>query len=77
MFIVDEPNKKKFVKLTDNDPRWKQTDGLAIYPRAGFSIMPECPSQIAFYLQQAIANGWIEQSVYIPEKTLMWETLQK
>lgn len=77
MFITDEPKLKKFVRITNDDPQWNQSDGLAIYPRAGFDIMPECPSHHILLLQEALRKGWIRQSVYVSEKTLMWETLQK
>lgn len=77
MFITDQPKLKKFVRITNNDPRWNQSDGLAIYPRAGWDISPECPSHHVWIIHEAVRKGWIKQSVYIPEKTLMWETLQK
>ena len=78
MFITDKPkNKKKFVRLTKKDPRWHQSDGLGVYPRAGIEFHAQCPASVVLLIQQAFQNGWLEQSVYIPEKTLMWETLQK
>lgn len=77
MFITDTPKLKKFVKITDKDPNWRQSDGLAIYPRAGIEYHTQCPSNVVFLIEQAFQNGWIQQSVYVPEKTLMWETLQK
>lgn len=76
MFITDSP-KKKFVKLTSKDPGWVQTDGLVIYPRAGVDINPQCPTNVVWLLQEAFQKGWVELSVQVPEKTLMWETLQK
>lgn len=61
--------------MTDKDPRWIQSDGLAWYERACLEVSPECPSEVVFILQNAMSKGWITQSVYVPEKTLMWETL--
>jgi len=76
MFIVNEP-KKKFVKVTEDDKAWCQTDGMVVYTRAGLEISPECPDKIVWLLHNAINKGWLKQVAYVEEKTLMWETLQK
>ena len=76
MFIVNEP-KKKFVRVTDRDREWTQTDGLAVYTRAALEISSDCPSSHAWIIQHALNVGWLKQVAYVEEKTLMWETLQK
>ena len=77
MFITDYKPKKKFVRVTDKDREWAQTDGLAVYTRAALEISPDCPSSHAWIIQHAINTGWLKQIAYVEEKTLMWETLQK
>lgn len=76
MFIVDEP-KKKFVKITQNDPAWNQVSGVTVYSRAALEISSDCPSSHAWIIQHALNVGWLKQVAYVEEKTLMWETLQK
>ncbi len=76
MFITDEP-KKKFVKVTQNDPAWIQTNGLTTYTRAALEISPDCPTSHSWIIQHAINVGWLKQVAYVDEKSLMWETLQK
>ena len=77
MFITEFKPKKKFVRVTDKDREWAQTDGLAVYTRAALEISPDCPSSHAWIIQHAINTGWLKQIAYVEEKTLMWETLQK
>ena len=76
MFITDEP-KKKFVRITQTDSAWTQTNGLATCTRAALEISPHCPSNISWIIQDALNKGWIRQVAYVDEKSLMWETLQK
>lgn len=77
MFIIDNKPKKKFVKVTQNDPTWIQTDGFAMYTRAGLEISPDCPTSHSWIIQHAINVGWLKQVAYVDEKSLMWETLKK
>ena len=65
MFITEFKPKKKFVRVTDKDREWAQTDGLAVYTRAALEISPDCPSSHAWIIQHAINTGWLKQIAYV------------
>ena len=53
------------VPIRQDDPMFKITDGLCVYPRAGLHILPECPSHVRDIIQTATAQGWLKTVAYM------------
>jgi hypothetical protein len=76
MPIVDDFKERKMVKLVSSDPGFAMDSGLCVYQRSFLEILPQCPNEYIFILQQAINMGWIRLGAYVPEEQYTWEKLK-
>lgn len=53
------------VSIRQDDPMFKITDGLCVYPRAQLHILPECPQQYREIINICLTNGWLKPVAYM------------
>ena len=63
--------------IKQDDPGFYISDGYKLAGRAGLVISPDCPSDIAFAIRQAMSNKWITMVAHIKDSELMWEELSR
>ena len=52
-------------------------DGIMLVPRASVEVLPQCPNEIRDKVQFAIAKGWVQIVVNMPDEEYTWELMTK
>jgi len=51
-------------------------DGIKIVPRACIEVIDRCPTNMVDMLNYAIAKGYIQPVVFMPDEEYMWHDLK-
>lgn len=60
-----------------SDPEFYINDGFVRAPRAGFHILPECPSEYKMIINECIIRGWLKPVATVTEREMLFIGLAK
>ncbi len=65
-------HKSQLKTIRQDSPNFWINDGFVRAPRAGFHILPECPSAYKMVIKECIDNGWLKPVAHVTEREMLF-----